>query len=40
MYVYRYGREFADPYLGHGIGPVPGYGVSFFYLFILICIRV
>lgn len=24
----RYGREYADPYLGHGIGPVPGYGVS------------
>ncbi|EDS36483.1 conserved hypothetical protein [Culex quinquefasciatus] len=21
-----YGREYADPYLGHGIGPVPGYG--------------
>lgn len=25
---HRYGREYADPYLGHGIGPVPGYGVS------------
>ena len=24
-----YGREYADPYLGHGIGPVPGYGVCF-----------
>lgn len=24
-----YAREYADPYLGHGIGPVPGYGVSF-----------
>lgn len=24
----RYAREFPDPYLGHGIGPVPGYGVS------------
>lgn len=23
-----YGREYADAYLGHGIGPVPGYGVS------------
>jgi hypothetical protein len=22
-----YGREYADPYLGHGIGPVAGYGV-------------
>lgn len=30
----RYGREYADHYLGHGIGPVTGYGVSmsnFFY---------
>jgi len=27
--IYRYAREYADPYLGHGIGPVPGYGVSF-----------
>lgn len=26
--TYRYAREYADPYLGHGIGPVPGYGVS------------
>lgn len=26
--IYRYAREFPDPYLGHGIGPVPGYGVS------------
>lgn len=24
----RYAREYADPYLAHGIGPVPGYGVS------------
>lgn len=22
------GREYADPYLGHSIGPVAGYGVS------------
>lgn len=30
VYLYfnfRYAREFPDPYLGHGIGPVPGYGV-------------
>lgn len=26
-----YAREFADPYLGHGIGPVPGYGVNSLY---------
>ncbi|KAG7198844.1 hypothetical protein KM043_015671 [Ampulex compressa] len=25
--VTGYGREYADPYLGHGIGPVAGYGV-------------
>ncbi|KOX68442.1 hypothetical protein WN51_03928 [Melipona quadrifasciata] len=25
--VAGYGREYADPYLGHGIGPVAGYGV-------------
>lgn len=26
---YRYGREYTDPFIGHGIGPVPGgYGVS------------
>lgn len=25
---FSYARDFADPYLGHGIGPVPGYGVS------------
>ena len=25
---FRYGREYADPYLGHSIGPVAGYGVS------------
>ncbi|KAH1004659.1 hypothetical protein HUJ05_005445 [Dendroctonus ponderosae] len=24
-----YGRDYADPYLGHGIGPMAGYGVSF-----------
>jgi hypothetical protein len=24
---YSYGREFAEPYLGHSIGPVAGYGV-------------
>lgn len=29
--LYSYGREFAEPYLGHSIGPVSGYGVSFFY---------
>lgn len=29
----RYGREYADPYLGHGIGPVPGYGVSWVIVF-------
>ncbi|XP_037295416.1 RNA binding protein fox-1 homolog 1-like isoform X5 [Manduca sexta] len=23
-----YGREYADPYLGHGIGPVTGYGTA------------
>lgn len=23
-----YGRDYADPYLGHGIGPVAGYGVT------------
>ncbi|XP_047021181.1 RNA binding protein fox-1 homolog 1-like isoform X14 [Helicoverpa zea] len=23
-----YGREYADPYLGHGIGPVSGYGTA------------
>ena len=27
-FSYRYGREYpADPYLGHSIGPVAGYGV-------------
>lgn len=25
---YSYGREYADPYLGHGIGPMASYGVS------------
>lgn len=25
---FSYGREYADPYLGHSIGPVAGYGVS------------
>lgn len=25
--VAGYGRDYADPYLGHGIGPVAGYGV-------------
>ncbi|XP_038117733.1 serine-rich adhesin for platelets isoform X3 [Culex quinquefasciatus] len=25
-----YGREYADPYLGHGIGPVPGYGATMY----------
>ncbi|XP_055702622.1 RNA binding protein fox-1 homolog 2 isoform X22 [Phlebotomus papatasi] len=25
--VAGYGREYADPYIGHGIGPVPGYGM-------------
>jgi len=24
---FRYGREYAEPYLGHSIGPVTGYGV-------------
>ncbi|GBM19910.1 hypothetical protein AVEN_2854-1 [Araneus ventricosus] len=28
---YSYGREYADPYLGHSIGPVAGYGVSAMY---------
>lgn len=27
MFFNRYGRDYADPYLGHGIGPVAGYGV-------------
>lgn len=26
--VAGYGRDYADPYLGHGIGPMAGYGVS------------
>lgn len=26
---YRYAREFPDPYLSHGIGPVPGYGAMY-----------
>ncbi|XP_025152422.1 RNA binding protein fox-1 homolog 2 isoform X6 [Harpegnathos saltator] len=26
--VAGYGREYADPYLGHGIGPVTGYGAT------------
>ncbi|XP_029661526.1 RNA binding protein fox-1 homolog 2 isoform X7 [Formica exsecta] len=26
--VAGYGREYADPYLGHGIGPVAGYGAT------------
>ncbi|XP_037523469.1 LOW QUALITY PROTEIN: RNA binding protein fox-1 homolog 1-like [Rhipicephalus sanguineus] len=25
---YSYGREYADPYLGHSIGPVAGYGTA------------
>ncbi|XP_059614568.1 RNA binding protein fox-1 homolog 2 isoform X7 [Phlebotomus argentipes] len=25
--VAGYGREYADPYISHGIGPVPGYGM-------------
>ncbi|XP_067143473.1 RNA binding protein fox-1 homolog 3-like isoform X2 [Centruroides vittatus] len=25
---YSYGREYADPYLGHSIGPVTGYGAA------------
>lgn len=25
--VAGYGRDYADPYLGHGIGPMAGYGV-------------
>ena len=30
FHVYSYGREYAaEPYLGHSIGPVAGYGVSF-----------
>ncbi|XP_037045081.1 RNA binding protein fox-1 homolog 2-like isoform X9 [Bradysia coprophila] len=28
--VAGYGREYADPYLGHGIGPVPGYGAAMY----------
>ncbi|KFB35927.1 hypothetical protein ZHAS_00002883 [Anopheles sinensis] len=29
--VAGYGRaEYADPYLGHGIGPVPGYGATMY----------
>lgn len=28
-FLYRYAREFPEAYLGHGIGPVPGYGVSY-----------
>lgn len=28
--VASYGREYADPYLGHGIGPVPGYGATMY----------
>ncbi|CAG2108597.1 unnamed protein product [Medioppia subpectinata] len=27
--VAGYGREFAEPYLGHSIGPVAGYGVAY-----------
>lgn len=27
-YLLRYGREYADPYLGHSIGPVAGYGAA------------
>lgn len=27
FFIRRYGREYTDPYLGHGIGPVPGYQV-------------
>lgn len=28
--VAGYGRDYADPYLGHGIGPMAGYGVRKF----------
>ncbi|XP_055841888.1 protein alan shepard-like isoform X28 [Episyrphus balteatus] len=28
--VAGYAREYADPYLGHGIGPVPGYGAQMY----------
>ncbi|XP_037904846.1 RNA binding protein fox-1 homolog 2-like isoform X8 [Hermetia illucens] len=28
--VAGYGREYADPYLGHGIGPVPTYGSAIY----------
>jgi RNA binding protein fox-1 len=28
--VAGYGREYADPYSGHGIGPVPGYGAAMY----------
>lgn len=37
MYLYfcRYGREYPDPYLSHGIGPVPGYQVIFLKFYIL-----
>ncbi|GAB6025923.1 hypothetical protein CHUAL_011894 [Chamberlinius hualienensis] len=27
-YLLRYGRDYADPYLGHSIGPVAGYGAA------------
>lgn len=27
-YLLRYGREYGDPYLGHSIGPVAGYGAA------------
>lgn len=36
FFVFRYGREYADPYLGHGIGPVPGYGVRADFLCFLV----
>ncbi|XP_017841961.1 endochitinase A isoform X10 [Drosophila busckii] len=28
--VAGYAREYADPYLGHGIGPMPGYGATMY----------
>lgn len=38
--AYSYARDFADPYLGHGIGPVPGYGVMFHFYFFYIYIYI
>ena len=32
-FFHSYGREFAEPYLGHSIGPVSGYGVCLILIF-------